>query len=150
MTPPRRISADASARLRNRAIVKRNAKKAAANPLFEAAGILDQVVPLEAPNWDRLRVIYFDLARDIASYEWWLERERRHRRQWAVYVQMLDEAIGAENREEVLADYDQRYPKGHSMQQWEYRLSYLNTYLARYLKRTPLEVFHEAQARMEA
>jgi intergrase/recombinase len=94
-------------------------------------------------------VVYGEIEIGIRTYEEEIERERVYRRRYAIYRQMLREAIGEENVEEVEADYDQRWPKGHSMQQREYRLNYLNRYLATYLKRTPLDVFDEAQQRYQ-
>jgi hypothetical protein len=139
----------ARARRRNTAIAERNQKKRDANPLFEAAGILHQVVQLDERQWTALSVAYGEIEIGIATYERELEAERNNRRRYAIYRQMLCEAIGEENVEEVEADYDQRWSKGHSMQQWSYRLSHLNKYLATYLKRTPLDIFNEVQQRYQ-
>lgn len=147
MTPPCSQSFDARARRRNAAIAERNQKQRDANPLFDAAGILDQVVRLDERQWTALSVAYGEIEIGIRTYERELDAESNYRRRYAIYRQMLCEAIGDENVEEVEADYDQRWPKGHSMQQREYRLNYLNRYLATYLQRTPLDVFEEAQQR---
>lgn len=148
MTQPRSQSFEARAKRRNTEIAKRNQKKIDANPLFAAAGILEQVVQLDQRHWDALSVAYGEIEIGIKTYEDQIAWERRSAKKHAVYCQMLTEAIGAENVEEVLADYDQRWPKGHSMQQWEYRINHLNNYLARYTKRTPIAIFEEAQRRL--
>lgn len=142
-------SFEARASRRNRAADQRNQKKRDGNPLFDQAGILDQVVRLEAPNWTALSVAYDILARDIASYERAVAEERRNRQKYAVYRQMLCEAIGEENVEEVEADYTERWRGHRAMEQWGYRLNYLNNYLARYAGRAPLDVYEEAQRRLE-
>ncbi len=147
MNRPRRQSFEARAGRRNKAIEQRNARKRAQNPLFDHAGILGQVVTLQEPNWTALSVAYGEIAIGIATYERAIEEERRNQLRYATYRHMLAEAIGEENVEEVEADYAQRWPEGHSMRQWCYRLNYLNNYLARYLKRTPLDIFEEANAR---
>lgn len=149
MKSPRSQSFEARARRRNAAIAERNQKKRDANPLFDQAGLLNQVVQLDERQWTALSIAYDDLARGIDSYERWLAHERDNRRRYGIYRQMLDEAIGAENTEEVVADYEERW-RGHAaMQQWEYRLDYLCRYLATYLKRTPLDVYNEAQQRYD-
>jgi hypothetical protein len=52
--------------------------------------------------------------------------------------------------EEVIADYAERW-RGHAaMQQWEYRLDYLDNYIARYTGRTSNDVYAEMERRMEA
>jgi len=145
----RTISFEARAKRRNAAIAERNQKKLDANPLFEHAGIIDQVVQLDQRQWDALSIAYDDLARGIDSYERAIAHERENRRKYAVYCQMLDEAIGPENTEEVVADYEERWRDHVAMQQWEYKLNYLCRYLAAYLKRSPLEIFQEAQQRLE-
>lgn len=145
--PPRRQSFEARASRRNAAIAERNRKKIEANPLFEHAGILDQVVQLDQRHWDALSVAYHEIEIGIRTYEREVAEQRQNQRRYDTYRQMLCEAIGEENVEEVEADYNQRWPKGHSMQQWAYRLNYLNNYLAHYLKRTPLDVFDEASRR---
>lgn len=141
-------SFEARAKRRNTEIAKRNQKKADANPLFAAAGILEQVVQLDQRHWDALSVAYGEIGIGIKTYEDQIAWERRSATKHAMYCQMLTEAIGAENVEEVLADYDQRWPKSHPMQQWEYRNNYLNNYLARYTNRTPLDIFEEANQRL--
>lgn len=150
MSAPRTHSFEARARRRNRGIAERNAKVRAANPLFDQAGILDQVVQLDERQWNALAIAYDDLARGIASYERTIAAERRHQREYAIYYQMLCEAIHEENAEEVVADYHERWRNHRAMQQWEYRLNYLNNYIAAYLKRTPLDIFDEAKQRYQA
>lgn len=150
MPRPGSQSFAARAKRRNAAIAARNQKLIDANPLFHQAGVLDQVVTLDQRHWDALSVAYGEIEIGIKIYEDQIAWEQRSARKYAMYCQMLAEAIGAENVEEVLADYDQRWPRGHSMQQWEYRLNYLNTYLARYTKRTPTAIFEEAQQRLAA
>jgi hypothetical protein len=140
----RHQSFESRAKRRNTAIATRNQKQRDANPLFEHAGILDQVVQLDQRQWDALSLAYDELARGIASYERWLCEEREERQRYAIYRQMLCEAIGEENVEEVVADYDLRWQGHPAMQQWCYKLDFLCRYLATYLKRTPLDVYEEA------
>ena len=114
----------------------RNRTQAARAPLFAWAGLLE--------DWTPLRVAYDELARGIASYEWQLERAHTNATQFATLVQMLDEAITAENREEVVADMMSRwYLAGYIVRQ----IDYLCTYLARYLNRTPLDIWEEVERR---
>lgn len=149
MSAPRTHSFEARAKRRNAAIADRNQKLREANPLFDQAGLLEQVVQLDERHWSALSIAYDDLARGIASYERHMRHEREHQAQFAIYRLMLDEAIGAENTEEVLADYAERWRNHASMQQWEYRLDYLCRYLASYLKCTPLAIFEEAHRRLQ-
>lgn len=117
---------------------RRNANANARAPLFAWAGLVPQVTATQ--------VEYDDLARAIASYE---KEVAWDRYQWAklnAYVAMLDAAIGAENREEVLADMLSR---GAYIKRTEYQLEYLCRYLATYLKRPPLEIYEEAEKRLD-
>lgn len=132
---------------RNRAIAQRNQRIRDALPLFDHAGIVDQVATLDPRQWDALRVAYDDIERGMQQYLWWRDRERDEQRRYAIYIQMLDELIGADNREEVLADYAERWRDHTSMQQMSYRINALNTSLARLTGRTPLDIFYEAQQR---
>lgn len=146
--PPRRQSFEARAGRRNKAIEARNQKIRDQNPLFEYAGMLEQVAELDTRQWDALSLAYDDLARGIAAYERAIASEGEHARRYMVYFEMLAEAIGLENAEEVEADYRERW-RGHaSMSQPEYRLNYLNNYLARYLGCTSGQVFEEARHRL--
>ena len=125
----RRLSPEAKAKQRNR-------NAAARAPLFAWAGMVPEVTALQ--------VVYDDLARAIERYEWNLRVERGERAQLATYIAMLDEYIGEENREEVIADMLSR---GSYIQRRQYQLNYLNNYLAIYLKRTPLAIHEEAKRR---
>ena len=135
--PQRRLSPATRAR------VKINRIKAAL-PLFDHAGILDQVADIA---YDARRIVDEDFARAIGSDLFWQDKARYEQRQYAMYIAFLDEVIGQENREEIEADYAERWRDHSSMRQMVYRISYLNTYLANYLKRTPLEIFEEAKRR---
>lgn len=146
----KRQSFEARARRRNTEIHRRNQKKIDANPLFDQAGILDQVVTLDKRRWDALSVAYNEIEIGIRTYEEHIAEERRHQLEYDAYWQMLCEAIGEENAEEVVADYAERWRNHTSMQQWCYRLDYLCTYLSRYLKRTPLDIFQEVRDRIAA
>lgn len=125
----RRLSPEAKAKQRNR-------NAAARAPLFAWAGMVPEVTALQ--------VVYDDLGRAVALYEWYVEKERRERKQLAAYIAMLDAYIGEENREEVIADMLSR---GSYIQGLVYQLNHLNNYLATYLKRTPLAIYEEAKRR---
>lgn len=117
---------------------RRNSNAAKRAPLFAWAGLISEVTAQQ--------VVYDDLARAIASYEQALDRERRDNAQYAVYVAMLDEAIGVENREEVIADMLSR---GNYIRNRTYQIDFLCRYLAAYLKRSPLEVWEAARKRLD-
>lgn len=139
-------STQAKANRRNSNATKRNQKQAERNPLFAQAGILDQVVKLSKCDWTALEVTYHDLARDIEAYERRLAQEKRNKARYEAYKQILSDAIGPDNFDEVEADYNQRWHTGHPMQQWEYRLNYLNNYIATFTKRAPLDIWEQAKA----
>ena len=126
----RRLSPEAKAKQRNR-------NAAARAPLFAWAGMVPEVTALQ--------VVYDDLGRAIERYEWNIRVERAERAQLAAYIAMLDEYIGAENREEVIADMLSR---GSYIQRLQYQLEYLCRYLATYLKQTPLAIHEEAKRRV--
>lgn len=131
---------------------RRNANAVARYPLFAHAGLLDQI-GVKA-DWNALQIQDDEFARAIQRDIQRAAQEQRNRRLHAVFIQMLDEAITEENREEVTADYDNRIERGgfasHALAQWSNRIDYLNGYIALYTKRTKLEVYEEAIRRMEA
>jgi hypothetical protein len=120
-----------------RRAANRNRKQAARAPLFAWAGLLE--------DWTPQQVAYDELARGIASYERAVNWDRQNVTQLATLVQMLDEAISAENREEVVADMMSRsYLAGYIVRQ----IDHLCAYLARYQKRLPLDVYNELVRRI--
>ena len=127
---------------------QRNNNAVARAPLLAYAGLLE-AAGMKA-DWDARQVVDSDFASALAADERRRVEEQQNRRAYAAYCLMLDEAIGEENREEVLADYNERWAGHEAMQQWGYRLDYLCRYLARYLNTTPLAVHYEARRRARA
>lgn len=127
---------------------QRNNNAVARAPLLAYAGLLDEV-GIKA-DWDGQQVADSDFANALEVDEMHRAMEARNRRYWTIYCAMLDEVIGSENREEVLADYNERWANHGAMQQWGYRLNYLCEYLARYLNVPPLAIHEVARCRAGA
>lgn len=142
-------SFEARAARRNRAIAERNQKRRERNPLFDQAGIIDQVAPLDERQWDALALAYDEIGRGVEHYERALAREAENQARYATYRHMLCLAIGEENVEEVEADDYERWHTHNVMWGWHYRLDRMCRYLATYLNRTPLDIFNEAQQRRD-
>ena len=145
----RHQSFEARAARRNRAIAERNQKVRDANPLFDQAGMLDQVAPLNDRQWDALALAYDEIGRGVAHYQRALAREAENQARYATYRHMLCLAIGEENVEEVEADDYERWHTHPAMWDWGFRLDRMCRYLATYLNRTPLDIYNEAQQRRD-
>jgi hypothetical protein len=117
-----------------RRAAQRNRNLVARAPLFAWAGLIDE--------WSAEKVIYHDLARAIDSYEKAIAWDRYLIACYTAYIAMLDAAITAENREEVVADMLSR---PHLACDLLRQCDYLNSYLATYLNRTPVDIFNEAR-----
>lgn len=134
-------SLETRAKRRNADTERRNKQKREQNPLFESAGILDQVVTLESPAWDANRIAYDDIERGMRLYEQRLVSQQRQQAYQGELMNLLAFLIRWENVEEVVADYDQRWPQGHPMQQHEYRAGHFLKYISRYINIHPLALF---------
>lgn len=144
---PRRQTPEAKARRRNKAIASRNAKIKASLPLLDFGGVVEEVAPLNHHEWTAQTVADDEIARGFATDQWYLDKDRDSLRRYTILIEMLDEAITAENREEVLADYAERYRTNDSMLQLFRWISYLNNYLADYLNVPRLVIFEETNRR---